>query len=502
MALAIVSLILIALLILYFYLTKNFNYWQKRQIPCPNGALPGIGHFWDFITMKTTFSECCRNIYNNNRSHSMVGIYNFRSPALMVIEPELVKTVLQTNFANFHENGFKIDPDLDPLLANNPFFTYGEKWVTNRKRLTYAFSSMRLKILLESVKQVCVQFENFLDRKLSKVGKIELELKDLFARFTAQVVSGVGFGVDGLSFNEEKEHESFYAMGKSFLQPSGVNTFIFILVFFLPSLSKVFRMPFLPKRADRFFRTILADVMEQRRTEEKPRNDFLQLMADLERVEGTNIDMNILASHAVSFFIDGYETSSTVLSFIGFELASHQEVQAKLREEVISVLNKYDGVITYDALKDMTYMDQVISESQRIVPTVGFLTKNCTEEIELKGSDGLACHIERGMQILIPVQGLQEDHRYWERPEVFDPERFGPDRKHSIEKFTFLPFGEGPRICVGMRMAQLQMKACLATFLRKYNLELSPKTRVPLKMVTSTFLPAAEGGLWAIIRPI
>ncbi|KMQ81446.1 cytochrome p450 9e2, partial [Lasius niger] len=164
-------------------------------------------------------------------------------------------------------------------------------------------------------------------------------------------------------------------------------------------------------------------------------------MAELERMEGSKIDLDVLASHAFSFFIDGYETSGTVLSFAGFQLASHPDVQAKLRNEVMSVLDKYDGVITYDALKDMTYMDQVISESQRIVPPLGFMTKNCTEEIELRGSDGLACHIQPGTQILIPVHGLQEDPRYWERPEVFDPERFGPERKHSIERFAFLPFG-------------------------------------------------------------
>ncbi|XP_029178682.1 probable cytochrome P450 6a13 [Nylanderia fulva] len=493
MAIALVSLILVALVALYFYLTKNYDYWQKRNVPCADGALPGVGHFWNVITMKTTFSECCRKIYNNNRNRSMIGIYNFRSPALMVLDPELVKTVMQTSFSNFHENGFKIDPELDPLVSNNPFFCTGEKWATGRKRLTYAFSSMRLKILLESVKEVCQQFENYLDKKINKIEKIELELKDLFARFTAQVVTGAGFGIDGLSFNEEKEKESFYAMGKSFLQPTGVNNIIFTLVFFLPSLSKIFRIPFLPKKADRFFRTVIADVMEQRRTESIHRNDFLQLMAELERVEGTKIDLDVLASHAVSFFLDGYETSSITLSFVGFQLASHPDVQEKLRNEVISVLEKYDGVITYDALKEMTYMDQVISESQRCVPVLGFLTKICTEATELRGSDGLTCHVERGMEILIPVLSLQEDPRYWERPEVFNPERFGPDRKHSIERFAFLPFGEGPRICVGMRMAQLQMKACLATFLRKYSLELSPKTRTPLKMVASSVLAAAEG---------
>ncbi|XP_024871382.1 cytochrome P450 3A19-like, partial [Temnothorax curvispinosus] len=280
------------------------------------------------------------------------------------------------------------------------------------------------------------------------------------------------------------------------------NNIIFTLVFFMPLLGKIFHVRFLPKKADNFFRTIIADIMEQRRREETRRNDFLQLMADLERTEGDKFDLEMITSHALSFFIDGYETSSTVLSFIGFNLATHPEVQEKLRDEVVSVLNKYDGVITYDALKDMTYMDQVLSESQRLLPALGFLDKVCTQDTDLRGSDGLVCHVPRGMHIMISVNGLQEDSRYWENPTVFDPDRFGPEKKHSIERFAYLPFGEGPRMCVGMRMAQLQMKACLATLLRKYRLELSPKTQVPLKMTASTFLSAPEGGLWAIIRPI
>lgn len=502
MAVTLVFLILTSLVILYLYLTRNYKYWQKRGVPSPKNVLPGIGNMWEFFTMKVSFSECCLNIYNKYKGCSMVGFYNFTTPTLMVLEPQLVKTVLQTNFASFHENTLKINPDLDPLLANNPFFTYGEKWATGRKRLTYAFSSMRLKILLESVKQVCLKFEDYLNKKLNKVAKVEIESKDLFSKFTAQVVSGAGFGVDGLCFDEERQSESFYALGKSFLQPSFLNSLIINVVFFFPSLAKILRARFMPKKADHFFRTVVADVMEQRRTDGVSRNDFLQLMVELERMEGDKFDLNVLTSHAVSFFIDGYETSSNVLSFVGFQLAVHPEVQKKLREEVLSVFNRHDGAITYEGLKEMTYMDQVISESQRIIPTLGFLTKTCTEDIELKGSDGLVCRVQRGTNMLIPVHGLQADERYWENPEIFDPERFSPDNKQKHEKFAFLPFGEGPRICPGMRMAQMQIKACLATLLRKYSLELSPKTQVPLKISPSSFLSAPVGGLWIFIQPI
>lgn len=432
----------------------------------------------------------------------MVGFYNFTSPSLIVLEPDLVKTVLQTKFASFHENGFHINPDLDPLLANNPFFNYGDKWVSGRKQLTYAFSSMRLKILLEGVKQVCEKLEHFLDSRLNKVEKLELELKDLFSRYTAQVVAGVGFGVEGFCFDDERKSDSFHEIGKSFLDTSVFNNIIFSLTFLIPSLAKVFKMRFVPKKIDHFFRTMVVDIMMQRRTDRTPKNDFLHLMAELERMEGDKFDINVLASHAMSFFVDGYETSSGVLRYVGYQLADHPEVQEKLREEVMTVLAKYDGTITYEALREMTYMDQVINETQRVLPVLACMKKICTETCELKGSDGLVCQVEPQTEIIICAQGLQEDSRYWENPEVFDPERFSLDKKNSINKYVFLPFGEGPRMCVGMRMAMLQMKACLATLLRKYRLELSPRTQVPLKLTASSFLSAPVGGIWAFIRPV
>ncbi|XP_011705582.1 PREDICTED: probable cytochrome P450 6a13, partial [Wasmannia auropunctata] len=154
------------------------------------------------------------------------------------------------------------------------------------------------------------------------------------------------------------------------------------------------------------------------------------------------------------------------MSYAGFYLAKNPEIQEKLREEVISVLNKYDGELTYENLREMTYMDQVFNETMRLLPAAVVMKKRCTEEIELKGSDGITCRVQPGMEILIPVQALHKDPQYWKNPEEFDPKRF--DRKNHIEKFTFLPFGEGPRICVGMRMAQLQIKAGLAIVMKKY----------------------------------
>lgn len=502
MPVVLVSLILGALVALYFYLTRNYNYWQKRGVPCVNGAVPGFGHMLSLISMKTDLGDFSCKIYKDNKGRSMVGLYNFTLPMLMILEPELVKTVMQTNFSSFAENAIDADPKIDPLLSQNPFVLTGEKWQTGRKRLTYAFSSMRLKILLESVRQVCVTMQNYIDGKLSDIDKVEFELKSLFSRYTAQVVASAGFGVDGYCFDDEKKDISFRKIGQAILEPSTRTKIVFGILVFLPSLNKILKMPFVPKHIDQFFRTLVAENMEQRRRDKIPRNDFLHLMTELERAEGDKFDIESLTANAMSFVIDGYETSSTVMSFIGFHLASYPEVQKKLREEVMSVVNRYDGEITYEGLREMTYMDQVFNETMRLLPVGVVLRKRCTEEFELRGSDGVVCRIKPGTQLMIPVKALHNDPQYWENPEKYDPERFSSERKQSVERFAFLPFGEGQRICVGMRMAQLQVKAGLATILKKYSLELSPKTQIPLKMIPGTILPTPKDGLWVYLRHI
>ncbi|RLU18766.1 hypothetical protein DMN91_009123 [Ooceraea biroi] len=500
MDVVLVSLLLGALVLFYFCIIRNYNYWQKRGVPCADGAYPVVGHMWMLFTK--TMPELVGKIYNDNKHRSMVGIYNFTVPSLMVLEPELIKTVMHTNFANFHENTIKIDPKLDPLVSHNPFVTSGEKWAAARKRFTYAFSTMRLKMLLESVKPACVKLENYLKNKVDKSGKIEVELKDLFSKFTAQVVAGAGFGVDGYCFDDEKKDMSFQKIGKTVMEPSARNNLRFFIIFLMPSINKLFKFRFIPKKIDQFFRTLVTELIEQRRTDGIPRNDFLHLMVELERIEDDKFDVELVTSQALSFFIDGYETTSITLSFVGFQLATHPEVQDKLRDEVLTVLNKYDNEITYEALREMVYMDQVINESMRLISAAGLMSKMCTEEFELKGSDGLTCRVQPGTDILIPTHGLHKDSRYWENPDVFDPDRFSPDRKHNIQKYTFLPFGEGPRMCVGQRIALLQIKASLVAVLRKYSLELSPKTHVPLKMIAGDTMPRVKDGMWVKLQKI
>lgn len=438
--------------------------------------------------------------YKKFSDSSMVGFYEGVVPCLLLREPDLAKTVLQTNFSNFHENGNKIDPEIDPLVAKNPFFMYGEEWQASRKRLTYAFSSMRLKILSETVRGVCKKFDDYLEKKIPPGERVPCEMKDLFSRFTGEVVANAGFGIEGKCFEDTEDPQSFREIGRTIFELTPFYGMIQAITFFLPVINKLLKMRFIPKEVDHFFRTIVKEVLEVRRNETMKRNDFFQLMIDLEKSSGEKIDEETLAAHALSFFVDGYETSSATITYVIFSLSLCPDIQEKLRQEIQSVLAKHNGEITYDALKEMTYLDQVISESQRLHTPLFQLIKLCTKPCELKGSDGLTCRVEPGTKIHIPIHDLQRDPKYWPDPETFDPDRWSEERKSTVNKYAFLPFGEGPRICVGMRMALLQSKAAIVALLRKYKVERNPKTSVPLKMSMQGLLSMPEEGTWTYLK--
>ncbi|XP_017880985.2 probable cytochrome P450 6a21 [Ceratina calcarata] len=426
----------------------------------------------------------------------MVGFYKGLVPSLVIREPNLVKSVLLTNLSSFPINGFRVQKDVDPLFAYHPFFTHGEKWLNGRKRLTYAFTSGKLKILFVAVNGVCKKFQDYLDRRVNSNDKYEVELKYLFSKFTGEIAANASMGIDGRCFGDVDDPLAFDQIGKNFFEPNFFSRFLLNIVTLFPSVNRFTKIKFTKKELEQMFTTLVKENLEHRRKESTPRYDFLEIMVQLEKEEGKQLPLDVLTAGVFTFYIDGFQTSSITLSFIGFQLAMHQDVQERLREEVKTVLEKHGGVLTYEAVKDMTYMDQVICESQRYYSTLSMMIKICTEECELEGSDGLKCRVKPGTEIIIPIYGLQKDPRYWSDPETFDPDRFSEERKHEIDKMTFMPFGEGPRMCVGMRLALLQIKCCLAILLKGYKLELSAKTKLPLKLLHFVFLTEAEGGLW------
>lgn len=145
------------------------------------------------------------------------------------------------------------------------------------------------------------------------------------------------------------------------------------------------------------------------------------------------------------FFGAEFETTATTLTFLFYELAKNQEVQSRLIDEVDSYYKKHEGKIEYDCLNEMPFVQACVNETLRLYPVLGIITREVAEDYTLP--TGL--HLEKGTRVHIPVYHIQRNPKHFPKPDEFRPERFYGDEENNIRPYTFMPFGEGSRICIG-----------------------------------------------------
>ena len=178
------------------------------------------------------------------------------------------------------------------------------------------------------------------------------------------------------------------------------------------------------------------------------------------------------------FFIAGYETTATTLSFCSYELALHPEVQEKLFEEVESAVDS-KGEINYETLSKLPYLDAVLSETLRMYPPVIRLERRAMTDRYKLGDTGLV--LNKGQEIEIPVYAIHHSEEFYPNPDKFYPERFLPENRNQIKPYTYLPFGAGPRNCIGMRFALMEAKLGIAQIVRRFRFFRTEETAVPLQ---------------------
>ncbi|KAK0082295.1 hypothetical protein PV326_007257 [Microctonus aethiopoides] len=495
------TILCILLYIIYRFLTRKQDHWDKFGIPTVRNSVPYFGYVWPILMQRKSSGEIYHEIHESMPNCSMVGMYNCGEPELFLRDPDLIKSVMQTNFSNFQINGLQFNLELDPLLKRNPFVNVGEKWKNERAVLTNTMSTSKLRNMTVIIKEVSEKFLKYLNKNIKQNNNVwEAEVQTLFAKFTGEVVAGVGFGLDGQCFI--KDTGTFVDMGSKIFEPTKLTALKQFITLFLPSLAKILGTGLLPKQFDTYCRCVVSDVLKARKQTGLRGNDFIQQICDLYKTENGEIDEDFVTCHATSFFLDGYLTSSYTLSRVAYHLSIYPDVQNKLRDEVKEILEKHKGTLTYDAIQDMKYMDLVIKESMRMSPVLSSLQKICSAEFKLVGYDGIEYVIKPGSKVIMCPSALHLDSKYWDNPEEFQPERFDDEHKNDFHKFVYLPFGGGPRICVGMRMAMIQMKYAISTLINNYSVTLSSKTKVPFAFDPVGIMNIPKGGIWLNIKPL
>lgn len=184
----------------------------------------------------------------------------------------------------------------------------------------------------------------------------QFDARELAAKFTIDVVSSCIYGIDSKAFTDGKCE--IRDVGGEILKPSAKFLAYFTALTIFPFLKKFWKIPFVNKRIETYFTTLMNDAIALRRKMSGERNDFLNYLLELQRKKNlTELDM---AAHTVSFFLDGFETSSSVISHVFYLLAMHKDAQRQLRDAINETIER-DGGITFDNLQDIEYLDHVFN---------------------------------------------------------------------------------------------------------------------------------------------
>lgn len=451
----IVLLIIFTVIAFYFYATKSHKYWANRNVK-HDPPIPLFGNHLPNQLWRKSTTTIFWEMYKKYPNEKVVGYYTGRVPELIIRDPDILKYIMSSDFDHFHHRG--LARKSEPLFANL-FHADGDTWRLLRQRITPAFTTAKLKAMFPLVVQCAEKLQNLVGEMIER-GE-ECDARELMARFTTEFIGACGFGIEMNTINNQRSQ--FRELGKLiFARPLKIRL-MFPLLELFPELKSVLYVS--DHRVEDSITAIVKKIREERNYKACGRNDFIDLLLELEtkgKIVGDSIeksapdgkpvqaeidmDLKLIVAQVFIFFGAGFETSSSATSYTLHQLAFHPEIQTKIQTEIDEVLSRHDNKLCYDAIAEMSYLDMTFKEAMRMFPSLGTLNRVCTKRYTIPGTD---VTIDPGVRIAIPIQALQMDEKYFDNPTEFRPERFLPKAVQERHKYVYLPFGEGPRACVG-----------------------------------------------------
>ncbi|XP_059608083.1 cytochrome P450 6g1-like [Phlebotomus argentipes] len=458
-------------------------FWISRKVSYIAGP-PLIGVIKNVLLNKTSFAQLFLDLYNHpkTRKDAVTGFYFFHKPCLLIRDPELIKRILVKDFNQFMDRRMASDPESDPIGMNTLVNVKGDTWRNIRNHITPVFTAHKLKNFFPLVVDVCEDLEVKLAKEIPSGTSGEINLKEFAGLYTVETIASCAFGVKANCFlNPDSD---FLKKAQRVVDPSDFKRVIELgACFFFPEFASVFKLRFYSKETDEFLRTAILEVMEEREKSGSKRNDLIDALITMKNTQKEIFHTDCLIAQAAVFLAAGYETSSSVLSFALYELARHQDMQEKLRNELMDFA-KSGKEMNYENFANLEYLHMVFQETLRLYPSIPFLERTCQPADGSESYSLAPFHdfsVPKGMPIYIPAIAIQRDPNFFPDPLSFRPDRFAVDAEPRIDHNLLLGFGQGPRNCLGSRFGTLQVKMALATILPKYRLSFCKKT--PQKIV-------------------
>ncbi len=390
--------------------------------------------------------------------------------------PDYIKQILQTNQKNYVKS--EAYTKLKMGLGNGLVTSEGDYWRKQRRLSQPVFYKNNLENLFQDMGRSMIEF---LDASEQQRGT-EIDISKEMMKLTATIVLRALFNVE-----ESQDLDSIYGsmdVMQNYIMKH-VQSPLWSPFYFLTSSHRDFKLSM--EDMD----NLIYGMMHNRRKSGEKKADLLQMLMDVEDADtGEKMTDIQLRDELTTLFSAGHETSANALAWTFYMLAQYPNVVEKIREEANQLLPNKE-IPTFEQLRQLTYTEQVINEGMRLFPPAWAIGRRAIAD-DVWGD----FELKKEVNIICQIYIMHRSEALWENPEVFNPDRFEPEQVKARPKHHFLPFGAGPRMCIGNHFAMMEMQLILATIVQRFDFEvvenhpieldplitLRPKYGIKLKM--------------------
>src|ERR1700734_1960582 len=374
--------------------------------------------------------------------------------AIVTIDPAVIQHVLKTNSENYQKSDIQVKR-MGHFLGKGLLTTHGEAWRTQRRLIQKGFDPSQLDALSSIMQDSLAESLRDFDSQVLR-GPVDIypQLMKITFAMVARSLFGARLKEEDIDLVSHTICTVQEFIVRQALQP-------YLNPWFAVS-GELRRHEDMRTRAD----AILLEYIRKRRNE-APGNDLLQTLMDARYSDGEGMSDSLILSESMQLLVAGHETSSNALSWLFYLLSSRPDCLERVRQEFDSGLG--EAPLGYAAVPKFVFPAEVINGGLRPSPPFWMIDRMAMADDRV---GDLA--IPSGSTVIVYVYGAHHASRYWQNPENFDTERFTKANDKLRTPFTFLPFGGGPRGCIGGNYAMLQILMILSDLLRRYDFRLAP----------------------------
>ena len=370
-------------------------------------------------------------------------------------KPNVIRHVLQKNNRNYTKSKL-VQESVVPQIGNGLLTSEGEYWLKQRRAIQPAFHRGKLEYISQVMSD---EIKVFMDETLERYAN-----------------SGESFQID-----TEMMHLAFKLVSKSLFgkdpEDDKLDLIGEVVSYGQQYQTKRIRMPFLKpwlyitgqtsknEKMKKLGQDLLMEIISLRQESSEKKDDLLQMLIDTEYDDGTKMSNQQLLDESLIIYVAGHETTAIAMAWAIYLIATHPNVEAKLVQSIAEDLK--GEAPSFSNLRNLTYTTQVIEEAMRLYPPAWLVDREAINDDEVDG-----IKIKKGIPISCLIYSMHRHSDFWENPNDFDPERFSSENKKRHVPFSYIPFGGGPRLCIGNNFAMMEMQLIIAMIFNKYSFEL------------------------------